>query len=87
MEPEVVVAWIESIRDEVSVSEACSWLGIARATYYRWKQPWRQSTQKLWRRKSVSFASVINFGMVPENRTPSGRAKNESQTGSADDAA
>ncbi|WP_373888226.1 helix-turn-helix domain-containing protein [Paenibacillus polymyxa] len=56
MEPEVVVAWIESIRDEVTVSEACTWLGIARATYYRWKQQWRQSAQKLWRRKSVSFA-------------------------------
>lgn len=37
MEPEVAVAWIESIRGEVTVSEACSWLGIARATYYRWR--------------------------------------------------
>nr|WP_258957397.1 hypothetical protein [Paenibacillus polymyxa] len=37
VEPEVPVAWIESIRDEVTVSEACTWLGIARATYYRWK--------------------------------------------------
>ncbi|WP_446723035.1 helix-turn-helix domain-containing protein [Paenibacillus sp. EKM301P] len=40
----------------MTVSEACTWLGIARATYYRWKQQWRQSAQKLWRRKSVSFA-------------------------------
>ncbi|SEI55441.1 hypothetical protein SAMN04488600_10129 [Paenibacillus polymyxa] len=31
VEPEVVVAWIESIRDEVTVSEACTWLGIARS--------------------------------------------------------
>ncbi|SPY17594.1 Uncharacterised protein [Paenibacillus polymyxa] len=37
--------------------------------------------------KISELCSVINFGMVPENRTPSGRAKNESQTGSADDAA
>jgi len=37
VEPEVTIAWIESIRDEVTVSEACAWLGIARATYYRWK--------------------------------------------------
>lgn len=37
MEPKVAVAWIESIRDKVTVSEACAWLGIARATYYRWK--------------------------------------------------
>lgn len=33
----MAVAWIESIRKEVTVSEACAWLGIARATYYRWK--------------------------------------------------
>ncbi|MCH6187882.1 IS3 family transposase [Paenibacillus polymyxa] len=37
MEPEVAVAWIESIRDEVTVSEACTWLGIARVIYYHWK--------------------------------------------------
>lgn len=37
MEPQVVIAWVESIREEVTVSEACAWLGIARATYYRWK--------------------------------------------------
>ncbi|WP_435923690.1 IS3 family transposase [Paenibacillus sp. DYY-L-2] len=37
VEPEVVVAWIESIREEVTVTQACAWLGIARATYYRWK--------------------------------------------------
>lgn len=37
MEPEVVIAWVESIREEVTVSKACAWLGIARATYYRWK--------------------------------------------------
>jgi len=37
VKPEVVVAWIESIREEVTVTQACAWLGIARATYYRWK--------------------------------------------------
>ncbi len=37
MEPQVVITWIESIREEVTVLEACAWLGIARATYYRWK--------------------------------------------------
>ncbi|WP_095205971.1 IS3 family transposase [Paenibacillus sp. O199] len=37
VEAEVVIAWIESIREEVTISEACTWLGIARATYYRWK--------------------------------------------------
>lgn len=31
------MAWIESIQGEVSVKQACEWLGIARATYYRWK--------------------------------------------------
>ncbi len=29
--------WIESIRGEVSVKQACVWIGISRATYYRWK--------------------------------------------------
>jgi len=37
VEPRVVVAWMGSIRGEVTVSQACAWLGIARATYYRWK--------------------------------------------------
>lgn len=37
VEPQVVITWIESIREEVTVKEACAWLGIARATYYRWK--------------------------------------------------
>ncbi|WP_310551162.1 IS3 family transposase [Paenibacillus glufosinatiresistens] len=37
VEPQVVITWIESIREEVTVLEACAWLGIARATYYRWK--------------------------------------------------
>nr|WP_127510492.1 MULTISPECIES: IS3 family transposase [Paenibacillus] len=35
--PKAVVAWIEAIRGEVCVKQACAWLGIARATYYRWK--------------------------------------------------
>lgn len=43
MEPQVVVAWIESIREEVTISEACAWLGIARATYYRWRAAETQS--------------------------------------------
>ncbi|ANS73894.1 tail length tape measure protein [Paenibacillus yonginensis] len=37
MSPKAVVAWMESIRGEVSVKQACELLGIARATYYRWK--------------------------------------------------
>jgi transposase InsO family protein len=28
---------MESLRGKVTVSQACEWLGIARATYYRWK--------------------------------------------------
>jgi len=31
------VKWVESIRGDVSVSQACAWIGIPRATYYRWK--------------------------------------------------
>ncbi|WP_342476556.1 IS3 family transposase [Paenibacillus sp. FSL H7-0350] len=47
VEPEVVVAWIESIRAEVKVSEACAWLGVARATYYRWKAARTQRTDRM----------------------------------------
>jgi len=46
VEPEVAVAWIESIRGEVTVSEACAWLGIARATYYRWRAVGSQRTDQ-----------------------------------------
>lgn len=37
MSPRVIVEWMESIRGEVSVSQACAWIGVPRATYYRWK--------------------------------------------------
>ncbi|QNR69493.1 IS3 family transposase [Paenibacillus peoriae] len=35
--PKIIVEWVESIRGDVSVSQACAWIGIPRATYYRWK--------------------------------------------------
>lgn len=47
MEQQVFVAWIESIREEVTVSEACAWLGIARANYYRWKAVETQSVDPM----------------------------------------
>ncbi|MFZ4193759.1 hypothetical protein ACOZB4_07050 [Paenibacillus sp. NPDC058898] len=28
---------MESIRGEVSVTQASAWIGLPRATYYRWK--------------------------------------------------
>lgn len=37
MSPKIIVEWIESIRGEVSVTQACEWLGLPRTTYYRWK--------------------------------------------------
>ncbi len=37
MSPRIVVTWMESIRGEVNITQACAWLGIARSTYYRWK--------------------------------------------------
>jgi hypothetical protein len=64
VKPEVAVEWIESICDEMTVSEACAWLGIARATYYRWKVNMKVDPQKvLWRRLD-SFVSSINIDMV-----------------------
>ncbi|WP_125461094.1 IS3 family transposase [Paenibacillus ihbetae] len=35
--PKIVVEWIESVREEVSVTQAYAWIGVTRATYYRWK--------------------------------------------------
>jgi putative transposase len=35
--PKIVVELVESIREKVSVAQACGWLGVPRATYYRWK--------------------------------------------------
>ena len=29
--------WVESVRGEVSVTQACAWIGFSRSTYYRWK--------------------------------------------------
>lgn len=37
MSPKIVVKWMESIQGDVSVTQACAWIGISRATYYRWK--------------------------------------------------
>lgn len=37
MSSKIVVELVESIRGTVSVVQACAWLGIPRATYYRWK--------------------------------------------------
>ncbi|WFB59957.1 IS3 family transposase [Paenibacillus sp. BR1-192] len=35
--PKAVVEWVESVRGEVSVTQACAWIGLSRSTYYRWK--------------------------------------------------
>lgn len=37
MSSKIVVELVESIRGTVSVVQACAWLGVPRATYYRWK--------------------------------------------------
>ena len=37
MSPEIVIPWMESIGREISITQACAWLGVPRATYYRWK--------------------------------------------------
>lgn len=37
MSAKIVVELVETIRGSVSVSQACEWLGVPRATYYRWR--------------------------------------------------
>ncbi len=76
VEPEVPVAWIESIRDEVTVSEACTWLGIARATYYRWKVPVETErteavTEKI---SKLCIRSSSRFELEPATHTPARKA-------------
>ncbi|MUT65616.1 IS3 family transposase [Paenibacillus sp. NEAU-GSW1] len=43
MSPEVVIPWIESIRGELSIQDACALLGLPRSTYYRWKATYEAS--------------------------------------------
>ncbi|MCJ1219660.1 hypothetical protein MT396_06420 [Paenibacillus polymyxa] len=88
MEPEVVVAWIEFIRDEVTMSEACTWLGIARATYYRWKAAVETERTEAVAEK-ISELCIRHKFRYGTGKSPHSfeQSKNESQTGSADDAA
>ncbi|WP_262495527.1 hypothetical protein [Paenibacillus sp. B2(2019)] len=60
MEPAVAIAWIEFIRNEVTVSEACTWLGMQERLTTAGKQLWGQNIQTKWWKNSGSFASVIN---------------------------
>ncbi|MGG4503564.1 hypothetical protein [Paenibacillus polymyxa] len=87
MEPEVVVAWIESIRDEVTVSEACTWLGIARSDLLPLEAAVETEHTEAVAEKISELCIRHKFRYGTGNPTPSGRAKNEPQTGSADDAA
>lgn len=43
MSPEAAVLWMNDIKGEISIRQACLWLGIARSTFYRWKK--QQSEQ------------------------------------------
>nr|WP_304414814.1 helix-turn-helix domain-containing protein [Brevibacillus aydinogluensis] len=37
MSPEAAVQWMDALKGEITVKQACKWLGIARSSYYRWK--------------------------------------------------
>ncbi|WP_085982516.1 IS3 family transposase [Paenibacillus sp. FSL H8-0457] len=39
--PKAVVEWVESVRGEISVTQACAWIGLSRSTYYRWKNAYK----------------------------------------------
>lgn len=62
MEPAVAVAWIESIRTEITVSEACAWLGIARATYYRWKAAGTRNTGPVEKIRQLCTQHKFRYG-------------------------
>ncbi len=61
MEEEVVIAWAESIRKEVTISEACPWLGIDRETYYRWKAAWESKRPDPMVEKVVQLCTQHKF--------------------------
>ncbi|OME78713.1 transposase [Paenibacillus sp. FSL A5-0031] len=37
MSPKIIVELVELIHGEVTITKACAWLGVPRATYYRWR--------------------------------------------------
>ncbi|WP_400162572.1 IS3 family transposase [Brevibacillus sp. TJ4] len=59
--PEAVVAWMESIRDEMSVTQACELLGVARATYYRWKAAFATKQENLLAEKIRQLCTLHKF--------------------------
>jgi len=63
--PEAVVQWMDSLRGEVSVKQACKWLGIARSSYYRWKNQrnTRQTTNPIVNRiRELCTAHKFRYG-------------------------
>ncbi len=61
MSPEAVVVWMESIRGEVSVNQACEWLGITRSTYYRWKAAFATQQEDLLTEKIRQLCTQHKF--------------------------
>ncbi|MGC5328323.1 IS3 family transposase [Brevibacillus sp. SYSU BS000544] len=37
MSRRVAAKSVEAVKGEISITQACAWLGISRSTYYRWK--------------------------------------------------
>jgi putative transposase len=35
--PKIIIELVELIQGEITITQACAWLGVPRATYYRWK--------------------------------------------------
>ncbi|WP_422658090.1 hypothetical protein ACK8P5_20450 [Paenibacillus sp. EC2-1] len=40
--------WVESIREEVSVTQVRKWIGVPRATYYRWIANLESKYETIW---------------------------------------
>jgi len=55
------VTWMESIRGEMSAKQACELLGIARATYYRWKAAYTTRRQDLLIEKIRQLCTLHKF--------------------------
>ncbi|MNP25395.1 hypothetical protein D3C76_1182010 [compost metagenome] len=63
MSPKLIVEWIESIRGEISVTQACAWVGLPRATYIVGRPSIEACVRITWWRKFVNSVCSINFVM------------------------
>ncbi|WP_429851039.1 helix-turn-helix domain-containing protein [Brevibacillus porteri] len=66
-----MVTWMESIKGEVNIAQACAWLGIARSTYYRWRSVVKTKQKDPIVEKIRQLCSLHKFRYGYDHGTPS----------------